>query len=310
MGVDNFCRYGPSARQRDYTFVEGDLADRGFADSVVRGVEGVIQAAARVYGVGGFHRYPADILANDVTLHQNILWSAKDHGVGKVCYVSSSMIFERCPHHPSREDHAFESLIPSTDYGLSKVVGERLCHAFARQYGLTYVVWRPFNVITPFERGESEPGISHVFADFIRRIVLEGTNPITILGDGRQIRCFTWIEDVAETIATYSFEPTTDNQTYNLGNPEPITMRELARMIHHEARSQSALSSDAKPLQMISHEAFSDDVKTRIPDVTKARRQLGWKPTVKIAEAVRRCVRQALTDAQDAGSNSPLLEVR
>ena len=74
-GVDNFARYGEVERDRDYEFVHGDLTDVAFVESVVKGSDAVIQAAALIYGVGGFHKYPADILSKDIALHQNILHS-------------------------------------------------------------------------------------------------------------------------------------------------------------------------------------------------------------------------------------------
>ena len=197
IGVDNFIRYGEIERERNYEFVRGDLTNKDFVDELVSGVDGVIQAAALIYGVGGFHKYPADILSKDVVLHQNILWSMVKHNVKKIAYISSSMVYERCNNHPSKEEDAFESLVPSTDYGLSKLVGEKMCRAFAKQYGIEYVVWRPFNIITPYEVAENEQGMSHVFADFIKNLIVEKKNPLPIFGDGEQIRCFTWIGDIA-----------------------------------------------------------------------------------------------------------------
>ena len=232
VGVDNFARYGEIERKRDYEFVRGDLTDVKFVDSIMEGIDGVIQAAALIYGVGGFNKYPADILSKDIVLHQNILWSMKKYGVKKIAYISSSMVYERCDNHPSIESDAFDSMIPSTDYGMSKLVGEKLCIAFARQYGIKYVIWRPFNIITPHEVAEKEQGLSHVFADFIQNLLVEKKNPLPIFGDGEQIRCFTWIEDVANAIGEHSFVDKTDNETYNLGNPEPISMKDLARLIY------------------------------------------------------------------------------
>ena len=294
VGVDNFFRYGRVDRHRDYALVEGDLTDAGFARQVVHGADGVIQAAARIFGVGGFHKYPADILAHDVTLHQNVLWAARESGVRKVAYISSSMVYERCERHPSPEGEVFEARIPATDYGLSKLVGERLSIAFRQQYGLESVVWRPFNIITPHERGAAEQGISHVFADFVRMIVFEKRNPVPLIGDGRQVRCFTWIDDVAQAIARWSFDPVTNGSAFNLGNPEPITMRELAYLIYEEAQALSVLPRTDRPLGFTTTPTFSDDVRVRIPDVTKAETELGWRPTVKVREAVQRCVREAL----------------
>lgn len=295
VGVDNCFRYGRVARERDYEFLEGDLTDRAFTRQAVRGVQGIIQAAARIFGVGGFHGVPADILAHDVTLHQNVLWSALEEGVAKVSYISSSMVYERSEKHPSPEDAALDARIPYTDYGLSKVVGERLSMAFRRQYGLKYVIWRPFNIITPHEEAGSEQGISHVFADFIHAIVAEQRNPLPLIGDGEQVRCFTWIGDVAETIARYTFVDTTDDQVYNLGNPEPITMKQLAQLIYGEAAREGLLRDGKRPLEFVSTTTFADDVRIRIPDVSKAERELTWRPTVKVADAVRHCVKEFAT---------------
>ncbi len=280
VGVDNFARYGEIERERAYEFVRGDLTDPSFVDSIMSGIDGVVQAAALIYGVGGFHKYPADILSKDIVLHQNILWAMKKHGVKKVAYISSSMVYERCDNHPSTESDVDDSIIPSTDYGLSKLVGERLCRAFSRQYDINYVIWRPFNIITPHEKGEKELGMSHVFADYIKNLIVEKKNPLPIIGDGEQIRCFTWIEDIASAIAKFSFIDKTDNKTYNLGNPEPITMKQLAKMIYN----------GEEELQFETVKEYADDVKIRIPSIDRAKEELGFSPTVKVEEAVKICV--------------------
>ncbi len=297
-GVDNFARYGEIDRRRDYEFVRGDLSDPDLVDPLLRGVDGVVQAAALIYGVGGFHKYPADILSKDVMLHSNILQAAVKHGVSKVCYISSSMVYERCQQHPSREQDAFESKIPATDYGMSKLMGEKLCGAFAAQHGLRHVIWRPFNIITPHEQGEAEQGISHVFADFIRNIIGERKNPLPIIGDGHQVRCFTWIGDIARAIAEFSFQSKTDGETYNLGNPEPMSMRDLALLIYQSAQDLDLMSSSGE-LRFETVKEYDDDVITRIPDVSKAKAELGWEPTQSVAQSVRVCL-QGYHSATDA----------
>jgi nucleoside-diphosphate-sugar epimerase len=296
-GVDNFVRHGPISRVRSYEFVEGDLTDREFSAVMVEGMDGIIQAAARIYGVGGFHKYPADILAHDITLHQNILWAAKNNNIRRVAYISSSMVLERCTHHPSSEADAFEALIPWTDYGLSKLVGERLCMAFQRQFGIEYTIWRPFNIITPYEQAESEQGISHVFADFIANIVVRRLNPLPIIGDGGQVRCFTWIDEVASGIAQHSFGPAAKNEVFHLGNPEPFSMKDLAKIIYEEAVALGLMSEYAHGLTFKTAAAFEDDVRVRIPDVDKAKTALGWTATVKLRDAVRRCLAVTITNA-------------
>ncbi len=289
-GVDNFARHGEIERQRKYEFVCGDLSDASFCEEIMQEMDGVIQAAALIYGVGGFHKYPADILARDVTLHQNVLWAMRKRGIEQIVYISSSMVYERCQFHPSKEADADECPTPATEYGLSKLVGERLTRAFSKQYGIKFCVWRPFNIITPYEKAGKEQGDSHVFSDFIKSIVTDKLRILPIIGDGEQIRCFTWIGDVAEAIAWHSFTKPAENDTFNLGNPQPISMKELAHLIHRTAQELRLISKTGRQLRFESRKSYSDDVRIRIPDVSKAEKILGWKPTVNVEESVRRCL--------------------
>ena len=202
------------------------------------------------------------------------------------------MVYERATKVPSEESDVDNMPVPLTDYGLSKLVGERLSTAFYNQYRLKYTIWRPFNIITPYEKGEDEPGISHVFADFIKKLIIERQNPMAIFGDGGQIRCFTWVEDVASAIARYSVGPATDCEAFTLGNPEPVTMKELAIQIYEIGRREG-LISDERELTFKHLPAYEDDVRVRIPSINKAKTVLGWQPKVKLDEALHRCVNAA-----------------
>jgi UDP-glucose 4-epimerase len=293
IGVDNFSRYGQIDRRRDYTFLERDLADPDSVKEACQGVEAIIQAAAQIYGVRGFHKFPADILSKDILLHQNLLREALERDMKRLVYISSSMVYERARQVPVREEDVNEMQIPLTDYGLSKLVGERLCQAFQRQYGLDYTIWRPFNIITPYEKAEGEAGISHVFADFINRIVVERQNPMDILGDGEQIRCFTWIDDVAGAIARYSFLDVTRNEIFNLGNPEPVTMKELAQRIFRRSKGRG-ISYSSDRLSFNHQPVYDDDVRIRIPSIEKAQSRLSWQPVVTLDMALERCIDEAL----------------
>jgi UDP-glucose 4-epimerase len=293
-GVDNFFRYGRSDRERDYEFVEGDLTDEALVRGVLRNKDVVIQAAARIFGVEGFHKYPADILNRDVVLHQHILWHAKEQDIGKVVYISSSMVYERCETVPSRENDVDEQRVPYTDYGLSKLVGERLCRAFKQQYGVDYTIWRPFNIITPLEEAEEEQGIAHVFADFIHRLLVEKKNPLPILGDGEQVRCFTWIDDVASAIAAHLDNPRTSGEAFNLGNPRPMTMKQLAQMIF-ELGKQKGFDIPGEILEFDHLPIHADDVRLRIPAIDKARTVLGWEPKVSLEDALEICLERIAT---------------
>jgi nucleoside-diphosphate-sugar epimerase len=288
-GVDNFFRYGREERERPYEFVEGDLTDEALVKDLVRGQDTVIQAAARIFGVKGFHKYPADILNRDLMLHQHVLWHAKEQGVGKVVYISSSMVYERCETVPSREEDVDEQRVPYTDYGLSKLVGERLCRAHGGQYGLDYTIWRPFNIITPLEEAEEEQGVAHVFADFVQRLLVEKRNPMPILGDGEQVRCFTWIDDVASAIAGHVDDPRTSGQSFNLGNPTPTKMRELAEKIF-DLGKRRGFDVPGDTLEFEHLPIYDDDVRLRVPSIEKARSVLGWEPKVSLDEALEVCL--------------------
>ncbi len=299
-GVDNLARYGGrlGIAGNDYQFIKCDLTDRQSVFSLVEQFKPdyIIQAAATIYGVGGFNKYCGEMY-KDITLHDNVLRAAVAHGVKKVVYISSSMVYENCPQdiaHPVAEDIIDRYPAPYTDYGLSKFVGERVSMAYLKQHGLKYTIWRPFNIITPYEKSESEEvGISHVFADYIKNLVVDRLRPLPILGDGYQIRCFTWIDEVAKAIADHSFTEKTDNQIYNLGNAEPISMRLLAEKIKDVAVKEYRLFDDYHLLYE-SIGDYTNDVRVRIPDVSKAETELGWKAVMKVDDSIRLCLKHVV----------------
>lgn len=297
-GVDNLVRYGERpGHAQGYTFFKGDLADSAYVEDLLYTIKPdyVIQAAARIYGVGGFNKYCADILGEDLALHKNILRSSVNNNVKRVVYISSSMVYENCVqdiNHPVGEDDPDNAPAPYTDYGLSKFVGERLSKAYAKQYGLDYTIWRPFNIITPYEKVTTEEiGISHVFADYIKNIVEKRMNPLPIIGNGNQVRCFTWIDEVAQAISDYSFLDKTKNNIYNLGNAEPISMKELANLIHEVAVELSLLQPSE--LKFETKGEYKNDVLVRIPSVKKAE-DLGWVAKQKVKDSIRICLTETL----------------
>lgn len=294
VGVDSLFRYNERMNlAKGYDFEKIDLTNPFDVDSLIGRIKPdyIIQAAARIFGVGGFNKYCADILYNDPMLHGNILQSAVKWQVKRVVYISSSMVYENCPQNidiPVYEDMVDKHPAPYTEYGMSKYVGERMSIAYKKQYDLDYTIWRPFNIITPYEKSEGNIGTSHVFADYIKHIVVEKKNPLPIIGDGSQIRCFTWIDDIARMIATESFNDRSLNETFNLGNPEPFTMKQLAHIIHDEAVEQGFISPGNLSFETVAD--YFADVKVRIPDISKAERTLNFKPTKKLQESIKYCL--------------------
>lgn len=304
VGVDNLFRYGQRGvnfRENVYKYYQedaGNLSDEAKADLLSS--DYVIQAAARIFGVGGFHKYPADILGFDVSIQQHILSTIANGEEKKphVVFISSSMVYEMC--HTKLANLATEGDFehvppPRTEYGLSKYVGERLLKAYNKQYGIPYTIWRPFNIITPHETSDStEIGISHVFADYIENIVKAQLNPLPIIGDGKQVRCFTWIGDIAECIAGNITNPATINEDFNIGNLEIYSMRQLAEEIRETAQNLGLIPKDNKPLDFETVKEYTDDVRIRIPNVDKVKKMLGWKAKTKTSESIRHCLTHLL----------------
>jgi UDP-glucose 4-epimerase len=290
VGVDNCSRYGVQPRERTYTFVHGDLCDHAWVDQIFEQYKPtyVLHCAAQIYGVVGFHKYSADILAGNATITHSVMSAAVKHGVKKVAYTSSSMVYERATKFPLVESMVDELPCPHTGYGLSKLFGERLVQEYHKQYGLDYVIWRPFNIITPLEQFESEPGIAHVFTDFIKKIVLDRCESVEIFGNGNQVRCFTWIDDIAETIANNSWLPETNSKIYNLSSETPTHIIDLAKMIWQ----RSGRTDDFRAHFVTS---YQDDVITRIPNCDHAR-TIGWTHSKTVEELIDICIASAVKD--------------
>jgi nucleoside-diphosphate-sugar epimerase len=289
VGADNFARYGFVDRDRTYEFIRADLSDSQSIMDLVKQCqfEAIFHAAALVYGVVGFHDKPADIVVDNNLMTMNLLKHAADK-IERFVYLSSSMVYERCSTLPHKEDDADSSVVMSTSYGLSKYIGERVVKAFHHQYGTNYTIWRPFNIITPFEKPEEE-GVSHVFSDMIRKIIIEQQKPLRVLGDGEQIRCFTNIHDVAEAIAKFSFAPQALNQVFNVANREPVTVKELIALIVQIGKAKGILDQDYEVVYEYLP-TFSDDVKKRIPDVSKMKETFAWTAKNSVSQSLEQCI--------------------
>lgn len=293
IGVDNLMRHGVKMGG-GYVFRKIDLTDKKKVDKLFQEYtpKYVIQAAAQIYGVAGFNYHADRILSRDVTLHSNVLEAAALHGCSRMVYISSSMVYETFKEsRPVKETDLENIITPKTEYGLSKLVGERLTKAFTKPYlyldsidSMEYTIWRPFNIISPYERADDTCiGMSHVFADYLSNILIKRKTPLHIIGDGNQVRCFTNIEDVSSVIADHSFSEKTKNQEFNIGNPEPVTMRELAYIIYQ-------YSPDTKKLRFATVGKFPNDVKIRIPDVSKLKKVLGKKDYIPLEQSIGLCV--------------------
>ncbi|HEX2025080.1 MAG TPA: NAD-dependent epimerase/dehydratase family protein, partial [Actinomycetota bacterium] len=227
--VDNRSKAGGGRLPRDVEVLEGDVSDRETCARALDGADLCFHLAARIGGIGYFHRYPADILAENNAMLSTVFRTATETGT-KVVYVSSSMVFERATEFPTPEEALDRSAPPFSAYGFSKLVGEWYCRAFHEQYGTRFAIARPFNAYGPGEYPEAEPGLAHVIPDLIEKI-LRGDRPIPILGDGSQTRSFTYVDDVGDAIVTIGMHPDADGEDFNIGTGVETSIRELLSLL-------------------------------------------------------------------------------
>jgi UDP-glucose 4-epimerase len=266
-------------------FVKGDLAVPATAREGFRGAKACINLAARIGGIGYFHKLPATILSENNCIYSSTFEAAVEHKLERMIFVSSSMVFESAVTFPSREEELLKLPPPFTAYGFSKLIGEWYCRAFFDQYGLKSTICRPFNAIGPEEEAGDIVGEAHVIPDLIKK-VLDGQHPLELLGDGKQTRCFTHVRDIARGIVMSLESEKAVNEDFNLGTAEEITMLELAKRIQ-------SICAPERPFEVKYMPGFSSDIRRRVPDGSKAKRLLDWAPTITIDEGLRECIAAA-----------------
>lgn len=290
IGLDNHSKYGPVAHSYDdhprYRFVAGDARDPDLLTELLSDCDYLIAGAAMIGGISYFHTYPYDLLATN----ERIMAATCDAAIAahrrgrlrKVTYLSSSMVYESTDRWPSVEGDELRIPPPKSSYGFQKLAVEYWARAAYEQYGLPYTIVRPFNCVGIGEAralGEAEVlsgnvklAMSHVVPDLVQKIV-KGQDPLHILGDGTQIRHYTYGGDLAKGIATAMEHPAALNQDFNLSTERSTTVLELAELIWRR------LKGPDEPLRYVSDQPFAHDVHKRIPDVRKARRLLGFRAT-------------------------------
>ncbi|OHA14812.1 MAG: hypothetical protein A2909_01315 [Candidatus Tagabacteria bacterium RIFCSPLOWO2_01_FULL_39_11] len=253
-------------------FIRVDLTDKGSTKKVFKGINITINAAAKIGGIGYFHKYPATILSENNKIYSSTFEAAVAESVNRMVYISSSMVFESTTTFPSKEEDVLKIPPPVTAYGFSKLVGEWHCRAFHNQYKLSYSIVRPFNAYGINEFPEEEVGHAHVIPDLIRKI-LKGQYPLELLGDGEQTRCFTHVADVAACVIAVATHPEGENEDFNIGTDREIKMIDLAAKLWE-------LVSPQKPFKVKFVKGFASDIRRRVPDVTKIKKMINWEPKV------------------------------
>ncbi len=158
-------------------------------------------------------------------------------------------------------------------YACSKMIDEFLALAYWREKQVPTVVVRFFNTVGPRQTGQ----YGMVVPRFITQARLG--KPITVYGDGKQRRCFTWVGDVAEAVIALSGHPGAVGEVFNLGNTEEVTILELAERVKGLTGSSSAI--EFVPYEQAYAIGF-EDMRRRVPSIEKAHRLIGYRPTMSL----------------------------
>ncbi len=166
-------------------------------------------------------------------------------------------------------------------YACSKLIDEFLALAYWKERRLPVVIVRLFNTVGPRQTGQ----YGMVLPNFVRQ-ALTG-EPITVFGDGKQSRSFTYVGDVVGALAKMADDPRAVGQVYNIGSTEEITIMDLAERVRTLADSRSVIR--CVPYDEAYEEGF-EDMPRRVPDITKIRELIGFEPQVPLDDTIRRVV--------------------
>jgi UDP-glucose 4-epimerase len=276
-------------------YLNGDIADADVCRRAFQSVTRCFHLAAKIGGIGYFHRYPAAIL-DDNNLMLSTVFRTAAEGPTKVVYVSSSMVFERATEFPTPEEALDRDPPPFSAYGFSKLVGEWYCRAFHQEFGTPFAIARPFNAYGPGEYPEREPGLAHVIPDLLEKVVA-GERPIAIFGDGSQTRSFTYVDDVADAIVTIGTDPAGEGRDFNIGTGVETSVRDLLWLIWR------LCGQEGQP-EVRTVEPLPVDVQRRVPDITRIRTVLGWKARVSLEEGLRRTIQWHQSQRRSAAATT------
>jgi len=276
-------RIGPSSWNHDGLHVhEGDLKDRGFTRSVLKGCEVIFHLAALHGGRGYIHTHPAQCCSNMI-IDQLVFEEAQRAGIERLCFASSACVYpaylqeetgssyllKEDDADPFVRDRAFADL----EYGWAKLMGEMALKAYHRQYGMKTSAVRIFTAYGPREN-ETHAIIALIAKAFVRM------DPYVIWGTGEQDRNFTYVQDIVDAMILAA-ERVEDGSPINAGRPDRLTINQACELVFKLL--------DWKPREIRKDLSKPQGVASRAADVARAKK-LGWEPKVGYEEGFRKTI--------------------
>jgi UDP-glucose 4-epimerase len=254
-------------------FIEGDLKDQ---ETAARGVEGVdfVMHQAAIPSVPRSIQDPKNTTENNLNATLHLLLAARDAGVKRVIYASSSSVYGDSPSLPKSEDFTPAPLSP---YAASKLAGEYYCQVFSQVYGLETVSLRYFNVFGP--RQDPLSPYAAVIPRFIAAALAK--TPLVVYGDGEQTRDFSFVGNVVQANLLACEAEDVAGETLNVGGGSQISLNHLVKEL------QAIVNTD---LKVEYTDPRPGDVKHSLASVEKAQKLMGYEPAIHFDEGVRRTV--------------------
>jgi len=254
-----------------------------------RTLEPLVQACDRIFhlaaavGVRLIIERPVDTIETNILGTEIVLRLANKYKK-KALITSTSEVYGKGNHVPFKEedDRTYGPTVKSRwSYATSKAVDEFLALAYFHEKKLPVVIARLFNTIGPRQTGS----YGMVVPSFVQQALLG--HPITVYGNGKQTRSFTYVDDVVSAIRQLMEHPRAVGEVFNVGNSEEISINDLAELV------RKIVGGDSEIIHISYDEAFEkgfEDMQRRVPNITKIKELIGFKPTVDLEESIKRIV--------------------
>jgi len=270
----------------NFRFVQGDVTDLAALEQALTPGVGMVFHLAAIVGVRNYLNDPLRVLDVNVTGTRNVLELSRRHGT-HVIFASTSEVFGKNPNPPFSEDD--DRVLGSTktarwSYSTSKAMAEHLVFAMHTAHALPVTVVRYFNVYGPRQAP------IFVISQSIHRI-LNGHPPL-LYDSGDQSRCFTYVDDAVAGTLLAAESSAAIGQAFNIGSMTETTVRDVVDLAIKIANVDSVSGAEAVDTAA-QYGGRYEDIPRRIPDSTKAQRELGWRLRVDVEEGIRRTIEWA-----------------
>ncbi|MFA6281093.1 MAG: GDP-mannose 4,6-dehydratase [Candidatus Omnitrophota bacterium] len=264
----------------NFKLITGSVTDETILSKFIEQSDLIFHLAATV-GVKNVVDNPLDTVIYDTFGTGLVLKYASANGV-KVVLTSTSEVYGKSTDLPFSESGDLVMGSPDINrwsYACAKLLDEFLAIAYHKQRGLPVVVTRLFNVVGPRQVGK----YGMVMPRFFKRAFKN--EPITVYGDGEQVRCFTYIDDIVEILMELAMSEKANGEVVNLGSHNEISIKNLALKIKEITKSSSEIVFEPYSNYYGSH---FQDIRKRVPDITKLIRIIGKGPKVGMDDILRR----------------------